>query len=70
VEIVIGRLITDEAFRLAFFDDSTSVLTRFMESGHDLTALEAAALRATAVSVWAQAAEEIDPRLQKVALNR
>jgi len=67
VEIVIGRLITDEAFRLAFFDDPVAALTRFAESGYDLTALERAAVRATDARVWAQAAELIDPRLQKVS---
>jgi hypothetical protein len=69
VEIVIGRLITDEAFRMAFLEDSSMALTRFMESGYDLTALEVAALQATDAGVWAQAAEEIDPRLQKVSLD-
>lgn len=67
VEIVIGRLTTDEAFRKAFFDDPAMALTRFVESGYDLTALEMAALKATDVRVWAQAAETIDPRLQKVS---
>jgi hypothetical protein len=67
VEIMIGRLITDEAFRMAFFDDPAMTLTRFMEAGYDLTALETAALRATGPGVWAQAAEHIDPRLQKVS---
>jgi len=69
VEIVIGRLVTDEAFRTAFFDDPAMALTRFMESGHDLTALEVAALRSTDAGVWARAAEEVDPRLQKVSFG-
>ena len=67
VEIVIGRLMTDEAFRLAYLDDPGMALTRFMESGYELTALEVAALRATGAGVWARAAEHIDPRLQKVS---
>lgn len=69
VEIVIGRLMTDEAFRTAFFDDPAIALTRFIESGYDLTAVEIAALRATDTRVWAQAAEQIDPRLQKVSFD-
>ena len=69
VEIVIGRLMTDEAFRTAFFDDPALVLTRFIESGYDLTAVEVTALRATDARVWAQAAERIDPRLQKVSFD-
>lgn len=67
VEIVIGRLITDEAFRMAFFDDPAMALTRFIDSGYELTALEVAALGATDAGVWAHAAEAIDPRLQKVS---
>lgn len=69
VEILIGRLITDEGFRRDFFADPATTLTRFMESGYDLTSLEIAALKATRIGVWSQAAEEIDPRLQKVALE-
>jgi len=67
VEIAIGRLMTDEAFRMAFFDDPAMVLTRFIESGYDLTALEVTALRATDTRVWARAAAKIDSRLQKVS---
>jgi hypothetical protein len=69
VEIVIGRLMTDEAFRMAFFDEPAMALTRFIDSGYDLTALEVAALKATDAGVWAQAAKKIDPRLQKVSFT-
>ena len=69
VEIVIGRLMTDEALRMAFFADPVMALTRFIESGYDLTALEVAALRATDAGVWVQAAKKIDPRLQKVSFT-
>jgi hypothetical protein len=68
VEIVIGRLVTDEAFRNVFLKDQAMTLTRFVESGHDLTPLEISALRATPSRVWTQAAEQVDPRLQKVCL--
>jgi len=70
VEIVIGRLVTDEAFRAAFLRDPAMTLTRFIESGYDLTWLEIEALRATQARVWTDAADQIDPRLQKVALRR
>jgi hypothetical protein len=68
VEIVIGRLVTDEAFRIEFFKDTAMTLTRFIETGYELTSLEIAALKATDTDVWAQAAEQIDSRLQKVSL--
>jgi hypothetical protein len=67
VEVLIGRLMTDEAFRSAFAADADSALTGFVESGHELTALEISALCATPFSVWERAAEDIDARLQKIA---
>jgi hypothetical protein len=67
VEILIGRLMTDEAFRSAFVADANSALAGFVESGHELTHLEISALRATPFSVWERAAEDIDSRLQKIA---
>jgi len=70
VEILIGRLVTDEAFRAAFRTDAVATLVGFVESGYALTVLEIAALRATASDVWERAAEQIDSRLQKVSLHR
>ena len=67
VETLIGRLMTDEAFRSAFAADANSVLSGFVESGHELTRLEISALCATPFSVWERAAEDIDSRLQKIA---
>jgi hypothetical protein len=67
IEILIGRLITDEAFRSAFRSDAGTTLTGFVESGGELTRVEIAALCATPVDVWERAAEQIDPRLQKVS---
>jgi hypothetical protein len=70
IEILIGRLVSDEAFRSAFRSATTATLAGFVESGHDLTALEIAALRATPLDVWERAAEEIDPRLQKASFRK
>ena len=69
IEILIGRLLTDEAFRTAFRAHAAATLIRFAESGYDLTALEIAAIRATPPDVWERAAEHIDPRLQKASLS-
>jgi len=68
IEILIGRLITDEAFRSAFRTDATATLSRFVESGYDLTRVEIAALAATPAQVWEALAGHVDPRLQKVRL--
>jgi hypothetical protein len=70
VEILIGRLITDEAFRSAFLADANTALVGFVESGHELTRLEISALCATPFSVWERAAEDVDSRLQKIAFFR
>jgi hypothetical protein len=70
VEILIGRLITDEAFRSAFRAAPSVALTAFVESGYELTPLEIAAVRRTPLHVWERIAEHIDPRLQKAAFSR
>lgn len=67
VEIIIGRLATDEAFRSAFRGDATTTVTGFAESGYELTPVEITALRATPVDVWDHIAAHIDPRLQKIS---
>ncbi len=68
VEILIGRLITDEAFRSAFNRNAVATLREFVESGYELTPLEISALHATPADVWERSARRIDPRLQKVWL--
>ena len=70
IEVLIGRLVTDEAFRSAFRRDACATLIEFAESGYDLTALEIAALRATPSKVWERVAQQIDPRLQKASFRR
>ncbi len=67
IEILIGRLVTDEAFRAAFLRDTASTLAGFVEAGHELTSVEIAALRATHADVWRRVAEQVDPRLQKAS---
>jgi hypothetical protein len=70
IEILIGRLITDEAFRSAFRRNAVTALTGFIESGYELTPVEVSALRAMPADVWDRVAEYIDPRLQKVSFTR
>jgi hypothetical protein len=69
VEVVIGRLVTDEAFRAMFLRDPVATLTEFAECGYELNSLEIAALRAIDPSLWVRTAEQIDPRLQKVSFR-
>ena len=69
IEILIGRLITDQAFRCAYCEDAEATLERFMETGHELTPVELAALKATRSDIWELVAEQFDSRLQKASLT-
>ena len=69
IELLIGRLVTDEAFRIAFVRDPRTTLGAFMESGRELTAVEIQAIIGGDPQFWAGMAERIDPRLQKVSLK-
>jgi len=68
IEMFIGRLITDEGFRGAFVTNASAALRQFIESGHELTTVEIAALIATRTDLWADVADRIDQRLQKANL--
>lgn len=68
IEILVGRLVTDEAFRAMFVRDPAAAVARFIERGYDLTSPEVAALVATDPTLWDRTAEQIDPRLQKACL--
>ena len=70
IEILIGRLLTDEAFREAFLNNPRGTLKTFCEAGYELTPLEVSAFLATPRDLWSEVAEEIDPRLQKADLGK
>jgi hypothetical protein len=69
VETVIGRLITDEAFRSRFMANPEKTLLALRDTGLDLSRTEIAALVSTKASIWRRAAGAIDPRLQKASLE-
>jgi hypothetical protein len=69
IEIVIGRLVTDEEFRAAFRRDPRATLRQAGEWGLALSAIEVAALLATEASLWDRIAIEVDSRLQKASLK-
>jgi len=69
VEIVIGRLATDEVLRSRFSVDPTTTLRHLQEAGLDLTPGETDALIRTPVALWAFISSCIHPRLQKIALK-
>lgn len=70
IEMVIGRLLTDELFREKFLSDPHWALADLLEQGTHLTQLEIVALVAIDTALWERVAEEIDPRLQKASLKR
>jgi predicted DNA-binding protein (UPF0278 family) len=69
VEVLVGRLITDEEFRNAFRRDPRGTLKSASEWGLELTASELQALVAADHRMWDRFAEEIDARLQKASLR-
>lgn len=69
VEIVVGRLVTDEEFRDAFRSDPHSALAQLLERGMHLTHAEIGALIGMPSDFWMLVAEQVDPRLQKANLK-
>jgi hypothetical protein len=69
VEMLIGRLITDEQFRSEFLDEPEKTLAGLFDRGLELSRTEIAALVNTDPTLWARTAEAIDPRLQKASLK-
>ena len=69
VERVIGRLVTDEAFRNSFCEDPTAALDRLIESGVTLNPCELRALASLDPEKLSGFAEAIDPRIQKTDLR-
>jgi hypothetical protein len=70
VEAVIGRLVTDEAFRRRFMDSPATVIDELIGSGTAITAVERQALLRMDSTACEQFADRLDPRLQKICLRR
>lgn len=69
VEIVIGRLTTDEEARERFLKDPQAEIASLRQGGLELTAVEAEALASLPRRPLESLAEAIDPRLQKASLK-
>jgi len=69
IEMIVGRLVTDEEFRANFLRDPYQALVQLIDRGTDLSHAEIAALMATDEGLWEQVAERVDPRLQKASLK-
>jgi hypothetical protein len=68
VEIVLGRLATDEALRTRFRRSPASALRDLIALGIELSPVELAALESIEPSAFYQFAQALDPRLQKAVL--
>ncbi len=69
VELIVGRLITDEQFRGEFLANPEKRLQEIVDRGLDLSRTEIAALAGTDRTLWTRTANAIDPRLQKATLK-
>ena len=69
IEMLIGRLITDEEFRSEFLNDPQKTLAELSDRGLELSRTEVAALVSTDPTLWGRTADAIDPRLQKASFK-
>jgi hypothetical protein len=69
VEILIGRLLTDEELRQRFLDQPFETLASLCQLGYELSRGEIDALIATDTGMWTWSAERINPRLQRCSLR-
>jgi hypothetical protein len=69
VEVIFGRLATDEELRREFGRDPRGTLCKLAACGAELTESERDALLATNSALFERLAEAIDPRLQKASLR-
>jgi HAMP domain-containing protein len=69
VQLVIGRLLTDEDLRVRFVERPFETLTELQEQGFELTRDEIEALAQSDARMWASMARRIHPRLQRCSLR-
>ena len=69
VQLIIGRLLTDEDLRQEFLDRPRETLAALREQGFELTQWEVDALVQTDPELWAVVAPLIDPRLQRCSFR-
>jgi hypothetical protein len=68
VELLIGRLVTDEDLRRRFARAPFEALAEFVEQGWELTRGEIDALVQVDITLWSRAAARLPSRLQRVRL--
>ena len=70
VEKVVGRLATDEGFRIRFQADREAVIEELVASGVELGAVERRALLDIDFAACERFAEALDPSIQKICLRK
>jgi len=69
VEILIGKLASDEDLRARFRRDRRAAIRSLEREGLELTTLEIASLSAAEADAFDRLADALDPRLQKASLK-
>jgi hypothetical protein len=69
VQLVMGRLLTDEDLRLRFVERPLETLTELRDQGFELTDDEIDALTRSDPKMWPSMARRIHPRLQRCSLR-
>ncbi len=70
VQLVVGKLVTDEAFRQRFEARADDSLAKLCEQGLELTDAEVAAFLETDLRLWSAVAKQIDPGLRSARASR
>ena len=70
IEILVGRLVTDEELRRRFIAAPLETLRLAEQQGLELTEAERDALLASPISLWTSLAAVLDERLQKASLKK
>jgi len=69
VELLLGRLLTDEELRGRFAHAPFETLTALAEEGWDLTRGEIEAFVQTDVTLWSRVAAKLPSRIQRCSLR-
>jgi hypothetical protein len=69
IQLIIGRLVTDEEYRLRFLEDPRTFLFGLRDQGVEVTPREIDALIRTDAALWPEVADRIDPDLQRSSLR-
>jgi hypothetical protein len=69
VQLIIGRLLTDEDLRARFVERPRHTLAELREQGFELTDDEIDALARTDAKAWPAMATRIHPRLQRCSMR-